>query len=710
MKNGMTLFVALLLSLLAGGCSGDEPFGGSPEKQVIGKTVVVVLPSAGGLDAHWKRVFTLLGHNIGRAFAGRQEEVRLDIEFHDETTENLEELSQSLAMRDDVYAVIGGLYSRNARTLAMALCRADKTFFTLATTEELVRGFASSGNLWAMTETDITQSEVLLSKVVNYGGKSVSLIADGSAPYGKTFVDWFAFQAKELGLAVRGIYDIGGGSVGAAARSAAMSGVDYVICAPEAVADVAAIVDVFSAAGVAAPGLLFSDIAYGADVIESLGSKAEGLEGVSFGADPEAGFDVSYRTFFGVAPTSGAAQLYDAGMLLAYAAWYQALHPGVPLRTALRAIVDGRDFNVGSWMGEDMRHVVDALARGRAPYVRGASGWLDFDSKIYTNVLSTTYYNYKVYAGRYVILDYNTADGGNRTEATLAGWNWKASQMQSFDPAGTDVRYAPLTGNQALLVATSCGWANYRHQADVLAMYRLLKRHGYGDDRIILIMADDIACNAANPEKGAVRVTPDGENLYRDVSIDYKLSELGPQDFCNILSGKPTAATPTVLAGGEGTNTFVFISGHGVPKSLCWADRPNGIAADDFAGALSALKSDVGYRKVGIFIEACYSGGIGEACEGLPGTIVMTAAGPDETSKADVFSPDLGIWMSNRFSSTMIESMEKQSFMSLHELYRRLFLNTVGSHVTVYNAENYGNLYHSFMDEFINPTAGVPAE
>lgn len=67
---------------------------------------------------------------------------------------------------------------------------------------------------------------------------------------------------------------------------------------------------------------------------------------------------------------------------------------------------------MGSWTGEDMGLVVDALAAGKSPYVRGASGHLRFDAKVFTNVLATTYYNFKVYNGQYIILDYNTSDGG----------------------------------------------------------------------------------------------------------------------------------------------------------------------------------------------------------------------------------------------------------------------------------------------------------
>ncbi|MBD5285060.1 MAG: ABC transporter substrate-binding protein [Bacteroides sp.] len=701
MKHKLLMLISCLLCVLAAGCNDDKLHEEPDGKPAIEKTVAVVLPMENGLSDHWNRIFTMLSYNIDQAFSDQEKSVKLNIEYHDESTENLEELAERLAARDDIYAVIGGLYSTSAKTLAATLCRTGVTFMTLATTEELVRAFASTGNLWAMTETDITQSEVLLSKVVNYGGHSVALIANGNDDYGKTFVDWFAFQANELGLQVNGLYTYTGTDISESATNAAESGVDYVICIPSHIEDIELIVDKFNGAGANAPRLLFSDMGYGSDVIKQLGQKAEGIEGVCFGADPETGFDVSYRTFFGTDPTVGTAQLYDAGMLLAYAIWYQELHPDMTLCDSLRKIVDGRDFNMGSWMGEDMRNVVNALSSGDQPYVRGASGWLDFDSKVYTNVLSTTYYNYKVYDGRYIILDYNTADGGNRTDATLAGWNWKATQMQEFG-AGASISYGQLTGHQALIVATSSGWSNYRHQADALAMYQLLKEHGYTDDNIILIVADDIANHSNNPEKGVIRIKHGGENVYADVHIDYLLKDLSPDDFCNILTGKQTAKTPTVIEGDEGTNILLFWSGHGFPGALCWDELARGMTPEMMQNALSQLHAKNGYRKLAAFVETCYSGSIFEQCVGFPGMIFYTAANPNETSKADVFNTDLGVWMSNRFTSTLLENLTNKSVISMRDLYNRLFINTVGSHVMVYNAENYGNLYNYSMDEFIN--------
>lgn len=691
--------ICLLTVLLLGSCTDDVPDGGSVSTEWHEKNVVVILPESDGMSQHWQRVFQLFTLNAEKAFLNQDEGIRLSFEFHDETSEDIEKLADEISQREDVYAVIGGLYSSNASRLAATLCRSGITFFTLATTEELVRGYSATGNLWALTETDITQSEVLLSKVVNYGGKSVALLVNGNDSYGKTFMDWFGFQAKELGLENKGIYSYTGGDLVDVAHEAMASGADFAICVPSAIDNITGMVDAANAVP-DAPRLLFSDMGYGSDVIERLGQKAEGIEGVCFGSDPEAGFDVSFRSFFGIDPTVGAAQVYDAAMLLTYAAWYQHIHPGTKLREALRSVVDGRDFNLGSWMGEDMQNVVTALSKGDSPYVRGASGWLDFDSKVYTNVLATIYYNYKIYSGKYIILDYNTADGGNRTDATLAGWNWKASQMQDFEDVDI-VDYAPHKSSQALLVATSSEWNNYRHQADVLAMYQLLKKNGYTDDQIILVCADDIAYNALNPNQGEIRVKTMGDNVYTDVKVDYKLADISEKDICDILAGNRSERLPAVIDGDESTNIFVFWSGHGMPGSLCW-DTDTGVTADMMRRSLQQMADKQNYRKLCMFVETCFSGSVFSQCCGFPGMIFVTAADEGETSKADVFNVDLCVWMTNRFTSTLTESLTEDPSISFRDLYTRLFINTVGSHVMVYNSDLYGNLYRNTMAEFLN--------
>ena len=705
MKRIVIKLIAPLLCLIGlWSCSDDESSMSYGDKQWTEKTVAVVLPMEKGLAVHWERTLGMFATNFERAFKNHETGIRLKFEYYDEANADMQELARALAFNDEVYAVIGGLYSSNAAILAAELTLVGKTFFTLATTEQLVRAYASTGYLWAMTETDITQCEVLLSKVINYGGKSVALLAKDNDNYGQTFIDWFAFQARELGLKNMGSYAYTPDNIADVSCQAMQSGAEYVICIPSEIEEMGPMLEAHktqSLNGQSVPRMLFSDTAYGADVLKIHGDAAEGIEGVAFGADPESGFDVSYRTFFNATPTLGESQLHDAAMLIGYAAWHQQFNPELSLQKSLRAVVSGEDLNMGSWTGEDMGLVVDALAAGKSPYVRGASGHLRFDAKVFTNVLATTYYNFKVYNGQYIILDYNTSDGGNRTDATLAGWNWKASQMQNFNNSG-EFDYPVHTGNWALLVASSKEWANYRHQADVLAIYQQLKQAGYTDDRIILIAEDDIADNVSNPNKGVVQVTIGGNNVYEQVEIDYRMSELQAKDILAILSGEKSERLPIVIESTANDNVFVFWSGHGVPGALCWNDDAYGIMGDQLDETFCRMREKRSYRKLLMMVEACFSGGVMEQCRNIPGMLFVTAANGDETSKADVFNGEMKVWMSNRFTSTFIEQITENKNIALRDLYYRLFINTVGSHVMVYNAENYGNLYSADMSEFIN--------
>merc|ERR1719447_1519471 len=83
------------------------------------------------------------------------------------------------------------------------------------------------------------------------------------------------------------------------------------------------------------------------------------------------------------------------------------------------------------------------------------------------------------------------------------------------------------TNNWAVIVATSRYWFNYRHPANALAMYHTIKKWGIPDSQIILMLADDMACNPRNPLKGSVFVdkyerVSNRLDLYGDdVEVDY---------------------------------------------------------------------------------------------------------------------------------------------------------------------------------------------
>lgn len=700
-KNGWWLTCLLLLAFC--GCADDIEAPTSLQSKQEVHTVAVIMPMSHGLDKHWKRTLSFLNRNMDIAFKGQEKAIKLRYELYDEDKEDMSRLADSLAKRKDIEAVVGCLYSDHAAEMITKLADAEKTFLTVSTSADLTRGNTQHGYLWSMVETDITQCEVLLSKALDYGAKRVSLLTLENNSYSQTFVDWFSFQAGELGLEVTGIHLYNEQNVTEVSQRACDEETDYIICVPATVEEVQWICEAFQkydATHPFSPKKLFGDTAYGSDVINKYAKYVEGIEGVTFGADPESGFEVSYKTFFRDELSLGESQIYDACMMLYYGFWYQLIHANqsLSLKESLRAVVDGRDNNHYGWMGEDMRFVIESFANGGHPNITGASGSLDFDKDVYTSVLESTYANFMVYNGRYVTLGYYKSNGGRRSDKTLAGWNWKKNQIQDFSDE-TDIRYPVLQDKWALLVASSKDWKNYRHQADILSVYQMIRERGYPDDHIILIMEDDLAQKPKNPFKGEVKTDLAESNLYQNFDIDYKMSDLTPTDIMNILSGKKTSRTPIVIESTDKDNILIFWSGHGTQAELCWGDEFMGVRKEMVSNTLKQMAKEKKYRKMLFLIEACYSGSIVKDIQ-IPGALFITAANDKETSKADNFSNQLGVWMTNRFTYGLREQLETDMSVPLRDLYYRLFINTIGSHVMVYNTANFGNIHMNNISEF----------
>lgn len=708
MKAFSRLTTALLIVLCALSCSDDKDgSNGSSQTQWLQKTVAVILPMDNGQEAHWKRTLNKCAEDLKAAFEGQETGIELSYEWYDESTEDVAALCEKLGKREDVVAVIGGLYSDKARLMASKLCRTSvkKPFFTLATAEGLVRGYSEAGCMWAMTETDISQCEVLLLNAYSYGGRSVSLIADGNSMYGKTFVDWISFQADEMGIELKGIYDYGNSSLSEEAAKAAASGADYVICAPSNIADIDTIQRAMKQRVLdnkTAPSCLYSDIAFGKDMLALLGDMAEGIEGVAVGADPSSGFDTRYEMAYGERPLGGEAQAYDAATMIAYALFLQETRDISSFNEAVKKLVDGRDEYIYSPTKEGMRDYVAQLAAGNNPDLRGVSGTLDFDKHVYTNVLTSTYYHYKVYGGKYIILDYISNDGSAHTSSSLANWRWQSTAIQQFeDDDQSGITYPALHEKWALLVAGSSGWNYYRHQADILCIYQILRGCGYKDDHIVLISEDDIANNPENPNPGTVVVRLGGENLYQDVHIDYHPSDISPSDIKSILCGERSDKLPQVISADSDDNVFVYWSGHGSVGQLEWLKQPKGFTRELALETFRAMYKKKCYRKALFMIEACHSGSVFDAIVGFPGMLAFTAARANETSQADVYDYDLDIWLSNQFTRTFQNCVYYNQQMCLRDLYYKLFINTVGSHVTLFNDRLYGNLYKNNIGEFL---------
>ena len=95
------------------------------------------------------------------------------------------------------------------------------------------------------------------------------------------------------------------------------------------------------------------------------------------------------------------------------------------------------------------------------------------------------------------------------------------------------------SNNWAVIVDTSVFWFNYRHIANALSIYRAVKDLGIPDSQIILMLADDMACNTRNSLKARMYNNENKQlELYGDqIEVDYRGNEVTVEAFLRVLSG-----------------------------------------------------------------------------------------------------------------------------------------------------------------------------
>ena len=424
-------------------------------------------------------------------------------------------------------------------------------------------------------------------------------------------------------------------------------------------------------------------------------------EGLALSATPNSGFNSLYKTKFGEEPICGEAHLFDAITLLHFSLAHQKVNNIEDLDNSILAMINGRTTWNVSWLADDMRSTFEMINKGVDIDLSGVTGDWTFDERTHASVLNSTYNHWLIQDGKYTTLEYLSKDGGSNTISTTQAWEWKSSTMIEFNPEQANIEYPELKEKWAVVIGTSDKWAYYRHQADALAMYQLLKRHGYDDDHIILIIEDNIAFHPNNIYPGVVKVRPDGENLYQDVVVDYKINDITPSDLQNILIGNKSTKLKDVVSSTSADNIIIYWCGHGSPNRLAWGGE-NTVYSWQIHDILQEMYNLNKYRKILFSMEACYSGSIAEASKEIPGVLFITAANAYETSKADMKDTDMGIWLSNGFTRAFQESIDENPHITMRDLYYKLARQTIGSHATVYNHTYYGNMYTNTMKEYLN--------
>ncbi|KAH8832415.1 peptidase C13 family-domain-containing protein [Flagelloscypha sp. PMI_526] len=167
---------------------------------------------------------------------------------------------------------------------------------------------------------------------------------------------------------------------------------------------------------------------------------------------------------------------------------------------------------------------------------------------------------------------------------------------------------AAHTNNWAVLVSPSRYWFNYRHMSNALGMYRTVKQLGIPDSNIILMLADDAACNPRNSATGSVFASPGRTmDLYgENVEVDYRGYEVTVENFIRVLTGRVDPTTPRSkrLLTDENSNIFVYMAGHGGNEFLKFQDNEE-ISAYDIADAFEQMHQKKRYNEIFFMIDTC---------------------------------------------------------------------------------------------------------
>ena len=454
----------------------------------------------------------------------------------------------------------------------------------------------------------------------------------------------------------------------------------------------------------------------------------QGYQGFSPYADPSTGFELTYQTRFGVLPTFAECKFYDGLMLAAFATCYIEHYPkeetiNRQFNDAVVTITNTANASMGgsAWSATPMQIYLSAMESGQLFHFIGASGEISFDRETYTAATTTTYVHWQIMDGQILHRSYFGSTGKRTTNASAA-WLYLYNEQRASDDfmqqasGGTDQHfvYPTMTDQYAVLVQGSSGFINYRHQADVLSIYQSLRRGGFPDDHIILILDKKMANDPQNPEPGVVRTRPDGPDLLSGTTagagilaadIDYDSADLTAADVADILAGRQSDRLPVVLPQGEGNNVLFYWSGHGRSMShggadeFCWRDASygNGFSAD----LLGQTARQMLYRKLLVVAEPCYGECVIRAVDGIPGVLAMSGANSQEQSWADCWNDQAIVWMCDRFSQNLVSCLSDNPDTSFRDLFLYCAQHTLGSHARIVNAAHFGNLYTTGPAEFI---------
>jgi len=210
-----------------------------------------------------------------------------------------------------------------------------------------------------------------------------------------------------------------------------------------------------------------------------------------------------------------------------------------------------------------------------------------------------------------------------------------------------------------VLAAGSDGYYNYRHQADVCHAYQVVHKMGVPDERIIVMMKDDIANNAQNPKPGQIINEPNGPDVYAGVPKDFTGSLVNSDNFVKILTGEDMTGVGSgkTLKSTSDDNVFVFFDDHGSEGAICFP-RGCDLDAKKMQTTLDTMASKKLFKNLVFYVEACFAGSVFYKLT-IPDNVYITTAAPiGASSFAYNWDDTIGAYVADIYSFLWIHDTE----------------------------------------------------
>ncbi|AEO66570.1 uncharacterized protein THITE_2170323 [Thermothielavioides terrestris NRRL 8126] len=256
--------------------------------------------------------------------------------------------------------------------------------------------------------------------------------------------------------------------------------------------------------------------------------------------------------------------------------------------------------------------------------------------------------------------------------------------------ASASLAGAEHTSNWAVLVCTSRFWFNYRHLANVLSIYRTVKRLGIPDSQIILMLPDDMACNPRNAFPGTVYSNADrAVDLYGDnIEVDYRGYEVTVENFIRLLTDRVGDEMPRSkrLLTDDRSNILVYMTGHGGNEFLKFQDAEE-IGAFDLADAFEQMWEKKRYNEILFMIDTCQANTMYSKLYS-PNIIATGSSELDQSSYSHHADNDIGVAVIDRYTYYNLEFLETEvrdtsSKKTLGDLFDSYTFEKIHSHAGV---------------------------